>query len=175
MSPLPSHIDEPLLIVRLEAGDPVARQFLYDKYGGAIYGIILQLVPERTKADEILVKVFTYAMQHIRAFKDAGHFSLFAWLMKLAREISLRETSPASGALEALPADRQLTIRNDHYMQRFTASLPEQCSQVFLLCYFKGLSTQAVARLLDLQETAVKQSLLVAMVEFRKYLQSNWS
>ncbi|PUZ26493.1 RNA polymerase sigma factor, sigma-70 family [Chitinophaga costaii] len=157
------------------AGDPAAQRLLYDKYGGALYGIVLQLIPECAKANEILVKVFTYAFQNIHAFTESDHVSLFTWLMKQAREISLRDTSPASMAAEVKVEDQQLTLSNAHYIQRFTAHLPEQSSQVFRLCYYKGLSTQAIARLLDREEDEVKQSLSVAMIEFRKYLQSNWS
>lgn len=157
------------------AGDLAARQILYDKYAGALYGVVLQLVPVKEQANEVLVKVFTYAFQNIRGFTESGHFSLFAWLMKQAREISLREAPSVPVTTEANPGEQQLALRNNHYIQRFTANLPEQNSQIFRLCYYKGLSTQAVANLLGRNEEEVKQSLQAAMVEFRKYLQTNWS
>lgn len=174
MSKTPAHINEQLLTARLLAGDPAARQYLYDKYAPSIYGVVLQMVPDRNKANDVLVRVFTYAFQHINVFADAGYHSLFAWLMKQAREISLRELS-SSLAPGPGEGSQELTLRNNHYIQRFTEGLPEQSSQVFRLCYYKGLNTQAVAHMLGRQEEEVKQSLSIAMVEFRKYLQSNWS
>ncbi len=94
---------------------------------------------------------------------------------KQAREISLREAPSVPLTMEANPGEQQLALRSNHYIQRFTANLPEQNSQVFRLCYYKGLSTQAVANLLGQNEEEVKQSLQAAMIEFRKYLQTNWS
>ncbi|WP_165806400.1 RNA polymerase sigma factor [Chitinophaga parva] len=173
MSKAPAHINEQILAARLLAGDPVARQYLYDKYAGAVYGIILQIVADRNKANDVLVRVFAYAFQHIHHFTNAGYHSLFAWLMKQAREISLRETSPSLSP--GATVSQGLVLRNNHYIQRFTEGLPEHSSQVFRLCYYKGLSIQAVARMLGLPEETIKQSLSIAMIEFRKYLQSNWS
>lgn len=173
MSKTPAHINEQILAARLMAGDPVARQYMYDKYAGAVYGVVLQIVTDRNKANDVLVRVFTYAFRHIHLFTNAGHHSLFAWLMKQAREISLRETSPSLSPEAAV--SQGLVLRNNHYIQRFTEGLPEHSSQVFRLCYYKGLSIQAVARVLGLPEATIKQSLSIAMIEFRKYLQSNWS
>lgn len=163
------HISEQGLIDQLIAGDPSARETLYDKYAAALYGIVLQIVPSRDKADDVLVKVFNYIFLHIPDFRASGHYTLFAWMMRITRKMAVEE-APAMAAVS-----NEVALRDNSLMQRFAVSLPEEMYQAFRLCYYKGLQPEAVARMLGSTPEEVSFALKQSMVAFRKFLKDNWS
>lgn len=161
------HIDEHLLIERLIAGDPGARELLYDYYGPALYSLILQVVPDNKMADDILTAVFVRIYNDINTYKQSGNTTLFGWMMRLAREIALSEGNHTSG--EAMGG---VTLQGNNSLQRFTSTLPQDKQKVFYLCYFKGLPKEAVARMLGVEAETIVGQMKEIMVAFRNFLRN---
>ena len=160
------HIDEYLLTERLMAGDPGAREFIYDHYGPALYNIILQVIADNEKAENALAQVFVYIFNDVGAYRESGDNSLFGWMMRVARQMALKFTG------NELPGENGLMSWNRGLLLRFTTGLPEGMQMVFRLCYYKGLSKEAVARMLGLRPEEVASQLKDAMIAFRKFLNS---
>lgn len=160
------YIDETLLIDRLATGDPGAREFIYDHYSPALYHIILQVIPDTEKAENALARVFVYIFNDAPAYKESGAASLFGWMMRSARQIALK----FAGA--ELPGENGLMASNRSLLLRFTGELPAETQTIFRLCYYKGLSKEAVSRMLGLTPEDVDKRLKTAMIIFRKYLNS---
>lgn len=158
------HIDEFLLTDRLLAGDPGARELVYDQYAAPLYGMILHIVADTRKAEEVLTGVFMYVFSEVQAYRESGNTTLFGWMMRLAREMALKEISGD------LSAGNGLLIRDNSLLQRFTAGLPERRQQIFRFSYYKGLSKEAVARMMGLQPEEVALELKETMIAFRKFL-----
>lgn len=160
------HIDEHLLIDRLIAGDPGARELLYDYYGPALYSLILQVVPDNKKAEDILTTVFVRIYSDIYTYRQSGNTTLFGWMMRLTREIAFSEGNHTSGE-----ATGGVILQGNNSLQRFTSTLPQDKQKVFYLCYFKGLPKEAVARMMGVEAETIAGKMREIMVAFRNYLQ----
>lgn len=165
-----AHISEQVLIERLVIGDPAAKELLYDRYAGALYAIVLQLVPVKERADDVMVRVFTWVFQNIGTFHTSGYKTLFAWLMRKTRELAIKEALP-----ETALTGTGLMKLEEGVLQRFSLMLPVDQQQVFRLSYFKGLSITTIARLLALPETQINDILGDAMKSFRQFLKDPWN
>lgn len=161
------HIDEHLLIDRLIAGDPGARELLYDYYGPALYSIILQVVPDNKKSEDILTSVFIRIYSEVYTYKQSGNTTLFGWMMRLTREIALLEGSHADGEIVG-----GMTLKGSSSLQRFTNTLPQDKQKVFYLCYFKGLPKEAVARMMGVEAETIAGQMKEIMVAFRNFLRN---
>ncbi|NLR59994.1 sigma-70 family RNA polymerase sigma factor [Chitinophaga polysaccharea] len=165
-----AHISEQQLIERLLVEDPAARELLYDRYAGALYNMVLQLVPVKHRANEVIVKVFNWAFHHIGTFHSSGYQTLFAWLMRKAREFAIKEVVP-----ETALTGTELIRQEEGILQRFYLVLPADQQQVFRLSYFKGLSITTIARLLALPDEQINDILGDAMRSFRQFLKDTWN
>ncbi|SEB05375.1 RNA polymerase sigma factor, sigma-70 family [Chitinophaga terrae (ex Kim and Jung 2007)] len=165
-----AHINEQLLIERLALGDPAAKEWLYDKYAGALYSIALQLVVTETKAADVIVRVYNWAFHHIGSFHTSGHHSLFTWLMRKTREYAIQEMIPDSALTGA-----ELIKQEEGILQKFYLLLPTDQQQVFRLSFFKGLSVATIARIMAQPDEQINETLKEAMRSFRQYLKSNWN
>ncbi|MEZ2441450.1 RNA polymerase sigma factor [Chitinophaga sp. RCC_12] len=165
-----ANISEHMLIERLMIGDPAAKEQLYDRYAGALYNIVLQLVPVKERANEVIVKVFLWSFQHIGTFRTSGHHTLFAWLLRKTREFAIKEALP-----ETALAGTELMKQEDGLLQQFYLMLPADQQQVFRLSYFKGLSITTIARLLALPEGQINEILKEAIKSFRQFLKKTWN
>ncbi|PSL49140.1 RNA polymerase sigma factor (sigma-70 family) [Chitinophaga niastensis] len=159
-----------MLIERLVIGDPAARELLYDRYAGALYSMVIQLVPMKNKANDIIVSVFTWAFHHIETFSTSGYCTLFAWLMRKTREFAIKEALP-----ETALTGTELMEREEGILQQFCLELTADELQVFRLSYFKGLSITTIARLLAVPEGQINETLGAAMKAFRKFLKDTWN
>ena len=161
------HIDEQLLIERLIAGDPGARELLYDHYGPALYSLILQVAGDIIKAEDILTTVFLRIYNDISIYKASGNTTLFGWMMRLTREIALSE-----GGHNGEEARGGIILQGHHSLQRFTSTLPQEKQKVFYLCYFKGLPKEAVARMMGLEADMIAGQMKEIMMAFRNFLRN---
>lgn len=161
------HIDEYLITERLIAGDPVAQELVYDYYGPALYSIILQVVGDTAKAEEVLAKTFIQVFKNVSTYKETGNATLFGWLMRMAREQAVKEAAVME---ESDIRSNDITKPDSSLLQRFSNKLPTESRTIFHLCYYKGLPKDAVARILGEQPDEVMAKLKDIMVAFRKFL-----
>ncbi|SHM33189.1 DNA-directed RNA polymerase specialized sigma subunit, sigma24 family [Chitinophaga jiangningensis] len=165
-----AHISEQALIDRLILGDPAAREFLYDRYAAALYGVVLQLVPVKDRASDVMVRVFTWVYLNIKSYQTSGYKTLFAWLLRKTREMAIKEAIPEGSLIGT-----ELIRNEEGVLQRFYVRLPTAEQQVFRLCYFRGLSTTTIARMMAISEGQVNEILEAAMKAFRKFLSDTWN
>jgi RNA polymerase sigma-70 factor (ECF subfamily) len=160
------HIDEYIITERLIAGDPGARELVYDHYGPALYSIILQVVGDTRKAEEVMTKTFIRIFRNVHTYKESGNTTLFGWLMRIARDVAVKE------AVESEDSNDNTNImkHDSTLLQRFSNRLAPQSRTIFHLCYYKGLPKEAVARILGIQPDEVMGELRDIMVEFRTFL-----
>jgi RNA polymerase sigma-70 factor (ECF subfamily) len=85
-------------------------------------------------------------------------------MMRVARQMALKVV------VGELNGDNGIVVRNGCLLSRFTINLPEKMQTVFRLCYYKGLSKEAVARMLGLHPEEITSQLRAAMIAFRKLL-----
>lgn len=153
------YTDEHLLLLHIQANVPAARRWLYDRYGAAMYGQLLVLLPEEQQAKDVLVKVFEALHEIVGNYNKSGGLSLFSWLLKKTREYATMEYPEAT-----------LTSNcNKNTLVEFYSTLTEQCQQAFVLAYCKGISRQSIAERMGMDVPKVNELLREAMIAFRKY------
>lgn len=75
-------------IARLMTGDDKALYQLYDKYSGALYGVILRMCRDQTKAEDLLQETFVKIWKNIEAY-DASKGRFYTWAYRIARNTTL--------------------------------------------------------------------------------------
>ncbi len=120
---------------------------LYERYGALAYGVILQLIPETSAAQEVLVEVFTSAQ--VLACNDNEHDKTLC-VVRTARAKAI--------------AYKQRNMPNQ-VIEIKGKSLPEQ---VFNLAFHQGLSPDAIAETLAIPREAVLKAINEHFKNFRK-------
>lgn len=80
--------NDTLFIERFQNRDEVALSKLYDKYSGAIYGVIIRMCRDEEAAQEILQETFMKAWDKSHLY-DASKGKFYTWLYRIARNTTL--------------------------------------------------------------------------------------
>jgi RNA polymerase sigma-70 factor (ECF subfamily) len=73
-----------LLVQLIQSKSEIGFNTLYNKYCGALYGVILKLVKRTDVADDILQDTFVKIWRHIATF-DNSKGTLYTWMLNIAR------------------------------------------------------------------------------------------
>jgi len=80
--------NDTILIKRFQNRDETALSKLYDKYSGAIYGVIIRMCRNEEVAQEILQETFMKAWNKSHMY-DASKGKFYTWLYRIARNTTL--------------------------------------------------------------------------------------
>ncbi|WP_298516326.1 sigma-70 family RNA polymerase sigma factor [uncultured Kordia sp.] len=80
--------NDTIYIERFQNRDENALSKLYDKYSGAIYGVILRMCRNEEAAQEILQETFMKAWDKSHLY-DASKGKFYTWLYRIARNTTL--------------------------------------------------------------------------------------
>jgi len=84
-------ITKDILKSKLYSGEQPATELLYSRYGGMLFSYILQFVPERGEAEDLLVNIFSSLGTRLQEACDSN-LSIYCWLQVEARKIILEYT-----------------------------------------------------------------------------------
>ncbi|NAY93298.1 sigma-70 family RNA polymerase sigma factor [Muricauda sp. JGD-17] len=76
------------VIASLLSGDDKALLTLYDKYAGALYGVILRMCRDEAKAQDLLQETFIKIWKNIGGY-DASKGRFYTWAYRVARNTTL--------------------------------------------------------------------------------------
>ena len=80
--------NEQELVLSLKARDQQSFSYLYDNYAGALYSIVLQVVPDKELASDVLQDVFVNIWRKIESY-DPTKGRLFTWMLNVARNLAI--------------------------------------------------------------------------------------
>lgn len=80
--------NEQELVLSLKAKDQQSFSYLYDHYSGALYSIVLQVVPDREIASDVLQEAFVNIWRKIESY-DPTKGRLFTWMLNVARNLAI--------------------------------------------------------------------------------------
>lgn len=141
--------------------------YLYDRYSGAVYGIICKIVKHEPAGEELLQDVFVKVWKNIEQF-DESKGSLFTWLLNIARNTCIDYLRSRNHKFSMLTAgngepemektgDTVHTYHTEHSELRTLAyKLDAKYRQVIDLVYFWGYSQDEVAKMLNMPLGTVK-------------------
>ncbi len=168
-------------ILALKAREVEAYSYLYDKYSGAIFNIIRQIIPNNHIAEDLLKEIFIDIWQKIESY-DASKARLFTWMHSLARNASIE-------ALKlSVPdnANMNSSFKKSTDPQHETGAMtPENCffgsgktmaillgekHAIFRLSYFKGYTNEQIAALEGISADTVKIRARDCFLKIKEYL-----
>lgn len=186
---------EAISLESLRAGDRTEFARFVEAYSGVIYRLALKMVGNPQDAEDVLQETFIKAFRHISGFD--GRSKLSTWLYRIATNEALmllrrrkhnflsidepvENTEEEQEPLEivdwcCLPEDELMSAEARKYLDQAIDELPTSLRVVFLLREIEGLSTQELAEVLSLSETAVKTRLSRARMRLREQLTNYYS
>lgn len=184
MSPI-HYLSEDTLIALLRKRDQRAFNYLYDNYSGALYGVILPVVREKSYADEALQNVFVKIWGSIASF-DEHKGRLYTWMINIARNaaIDYLKSKAVQNELknQSLPnivdgneahqlSHSEHANRTDFIgFKNVLNQLKSEWRQLIELAYYEGYTQQEIAEKLDIPLGTVKTRIRGALLELKNVL-----
>jgi RNA polymerase sigma factor (sigma-70 family) len=174
-------IPEAQLVERLQSKDRSALEYLYDRYSGAVYGVILRIVVREEVAQEVLQDVFLKIWNRFENY-DASKGRLFTWMINIARNQAIDKTrSKEMGKNKRTAGIENVVDKVDaasHTEQEIDSiglrdvlkSLTTEQQFVVEYLYLKGYTQSELAEEFNIPLGTVKTRLRLAMQQLRMIL-----
>ena len=167
------------LIAMLKNKSQQGLSLAYQNYGGAIYGIVLRIIPSEEIAQEVLQDVFLKAWDNIDQYDSAkGRF--FTWLSTIARRLAIDKTRSAEYKKTEKTKPIDNVVHNDSWMEttqlkdsgleRVVNSLDEKYRTLIDMAYFHGYTHQDIHDQTAIPIGTIKTRLRMAIQELRRIL-----
>jgi RNA polymerase sigma-70 factor (ECF subfamily) len=184
--------EEARWVERAREGDPEAFWQLVEQHGPMVRRVLMRLVKDRERVDDLFSDTFVKAADKITRFRGESAFS--TWLISIALNLARNELRkekrrqtiawddviPREAHAHGVGAPALTEWRNPHdvleakelrdLLDQALQQLPHRYRVVFTLRDIEGLTTDETAKLLGLSHTAVKSRAVRARLALRKYL-----
>jgi RNA polymerase sigma factor (sigma-70 family) len=173
--------NEQELVLSLKAKDQQSFSYLYDNYSGALYSIVLQVVPDKELANDVLQEVFVNIWRKIESY-DPGKGRLFTWMLNVARNLAIdmvrsksyqnsqkNQAMPESDFFDKAGASTQLSVDNIG-LKKIVDKLKTEHRVLIDLAYFKGYTHEEIAEMESLPLGTVKTRIRSALTQLRAYI-----
>jgi len=167
------------LVARLQQQDAGAFNYLYEKYSGALYSIILQVIPENETASDLLQEIFVSIWKKISMY-DASKGRLFTWLLNVTRNASIdrlrsktyknnRQNREFDSSVHINTGNSTTTLNTDTIgLRKMVTELKPEYKEVLELSYFQGFTHDEVSKLLGIPLGTVKTRIRSALIYLRQ-------
>lgn len=165
------------LVRRLKTGDQVAFAEMYDRYSGAINGVILRIVRDAEASQDVLQDTFVKVWKNIQSY-DSTKGSFFTWMLNIARNASIDSLRKLKKEARAEIQNWDTAVGVEGAVQQNINSigltalldkLPDEQRLMIEYIYFNGYTQQEVADELGMPLGTVKTRTRLAMRELRKW------
>ncbi len=169
------------LVMQLQSRSQTAFAYLYDNYAGALNGIILRLIDDKTLAEDVLQEAFVKIWNNFSSY-DASKGRLFTWMVNITRNLTI-DTLRSKGYKKQLKisADENSVsnVADGTGAAKFDAIgikkqlmnlKPEQRS-IIDMAYFGGYTQEEISKETGVPLGTVKTRMRTAILELRKLLQ----
>jgi RNA polymerase sigma factor (sigma-70 family) len=177
--------DDQDLVHCLQSNDHRLFGQLYDRFSGALLGIILTRVSDAGIAENLLQDVFVKAWRR-RELYDASKGRIFTWLYSITRSICidyLRSRSHKKARASVLSDDLSALLpgqQTDSYpadsigVREMVSNLHKDEKEVIELMYFKGFTQREIARMMNIPLGTVKTRMRRAIRNLRAIFTKDW-
>lgn len=179
----PVATDAHQLLKAIAKGDEHALAELYDAYAAAIHGVVLRMLGDAARAEEVLQDTF------LRVWRSAADYDPakgrpFTWMVNIARNraIDLLRSSDArkAGAIQGLDkavyrlgADDGAVAMEAADLKGTLGRLRPEHRQLIDMAYYQGYSQQEIADATGIPLGTVKSRTRAALAELREYLKDH--
>ncbi len=166
-----------ILIQKIKAGNNDAFEDLYDKYAGAINGILFKILNDEEQAGDVLQDAFVKVWTNIHDY-DSSKGTLFTWILNIARNRAIDLLRKKSTTAEIRDTVSNVNYNLEHHQTTFSVDaigvneiinqLKPELQIVIHLTYFKGFTQEEIAEELKIPLGTVKTRVRSAMQELKK-------
>ncbi len=167
----PRNADE-TIIELLRSRNAEGVSLMYDKYSGALFGVIFRVVHSKELAEEVLQDTFTKAWRNIDSY-DTGKGRLYTWLINIARNSAIdatrsknfkQQNQALDNVVNTIDTQQSTSINPDTIdIKRLTENLSPDYKVLIDLIYFQGFTQAEAAEHLSMPLGTVKTRLRAAM------------
>ena len=169
------------LVTRLKDRDEQSFDYLYNHYSGALFSIILQVVPDKELSSDVLQEAFINIWRKIDSY-DPSKGRLFTWMLNIARNLAIdtlrSKAYQNSKRNQEMPESIQLDINNhsvqlhvdDIGLKKILQKLKSEHRVLIDLAYFKGYTHEEIAEIEELPLGTVKTRIRTALIQLREHL-----
>ncbi len=171
--------NEQELVMALKARNHQAFGYLYDKYSGSLYSIILQIIQNPTLSNDVLQDVFVNIWRKIETY-DPTKGRLFTWMLNISRNASidlLRSRNYQDGQKnQELKGNVYQGVQSTQTntdaigLTKFLVKLRPEHRVLIELAYFKGYTHEEIAEIEDIPLGTVKTRIRSALMQLREFL-----
>ena len=169
------------LVMLLKQRQQGAFSYLYDNYSGALYNVVLAIVPDRDMASDVLQEVFVKIWRQCESY-DSSKGRLFTWMMNVARNASIDMLR--SKGYQKNQQNRELTenvydsagstVTNVDKigLRKVVHSLKDDYKVLVELSYFEGFTQDEISKMLNIPLGTVKTRLRNALLQLRELVKN---
>jgi RNA polymerase sigma factor (sigma-70 family) len=172
----PEYYNEPELVQLLAGGKNKAYVYLYQHYSSALFGVILNIVPDETIAADILQDVFINIYRKIDTY-DASKSRLYTWMLNIARNLSidtLRSKGYKNNKLnkevnDTTVANLFVTYQKTEHIgiKKLLVEIKPKYSKLIELNYYRGYTNNEIAQMMGIPLNTVKTRMKAALLQLR--------
>lgn len=163
------------LMLRFCNGDAWALGILYDRYANGLFGLGVNLLGDRTEAEDALQETFVRVIDGRHRFEPRDRFK--SWIFTVCRRICLdrlralgrQEVSLRVHRLELARAKPSDTMLVQADLERLLSTLPPEQREVLVLHWMHGFSHAEIAEMTGATEAGVKQKAYRALKVLRSH------
>jgi len=182
---LNSRMDEAAAVARARAGDSEAFRLLVDAHSRALFGLAYRMTGNKHDAEDVVQEAFLKAYRGLGRFDERSRVG--SWLYRIAancafdvlrarqrrdRHFASSDDGPSPEPPASEPGPDRMAMGKD-VRDRVAAALARMSPReraAFVLRHFEDQSIEEIGRALDLDTSAVKQSVLRAVRKARQVL-----
>lgn len=169
------------MVLMLKQRQEQAFGYLYDHYSGSLYAVILNIVPDRELANDLLQEVFIKIWKQIDSY-DQLKGRLFTWMLNVARNASI--DAVRSKAYNQGQQNRELTenvysaagsiqTNTDKIgLRKIVGKLKDDYKVLIELSYFQGYTQDEISKMLNIPLGTVKTRLRNALIQLKQVIKS---
>ncbi len=173
--------NEDELVILLKEKNELSFRYLYDMYSGSLFRVILQIIPERQIAEDILQDAFL-KIWHKIDYYDNAKGRLFTWMLKITRNLSIDMIRSSAYQKMKLNqclidsencSDKNLLLHQNTDgigLKKFINKLKPEYRLLIDMSYFKGYTCLQIAQIVKLPLGTVKTRLRFALLQLRNFM-----
>ncbi|MDJ1473209.1 sigma-70 family RNA polymerase sigma factor [Cytophagaceae bacterium DM2B3-1] len=174
-------IAENELIVMLKQHDRKGFEYLYDKYSGALYGVVLRIVKSEEIAEDVVQEAFVKIWRNVSSYEKTKG-TLFTWILNIARNTAIdkvrsqdfKQNSKIQDVDQNVSmVDKQANVNQeiDHIgLEKYVLQLKPEHRLIIEYLYFKGYTQSEVATELNMPLGTVKTRVKMAISHLRELI-----
>lgn len=167
------------LVMQLKQRHEPAFNYLYDHYSGSLYSVVLNIVPDRELANDLLQEIFVKIWKQIDSY-DQTKGRLFTWMLNVARNASI--DALRSKNFQQSRQNRELTENvydaggsiqtnvDKIGLRKIVNNLKEDYKVLVELSYFQGFTQDEISKMLNIPLGTVKTRLRNALIQLKQVI-----